>query len=70
MLVQMSLLVNVYVPLICCILSGWLTPFPDHITIATTGELPVPVGRLSCVSVDGIVLYAMLIKLVFKLALC
>ena len=34
------------------LLSGWLMPFPDHITIATTEELLVPVGRLSCVSVD------------------
>ena len=39
------------VPLVCVmiLLSGRVTPFPNHITMATTEELPVPSGRLSCV---------------------
>ena len=53
----MSLLVQMLsycdcVPLVCVmiLLSGrGVMSFPDHITMATTEELPVPSGRLSCV---------------------
>ena len=45
------------VPLVCVmiLLSGrGVMSFPDHITMTTTEELPVPSGRLSCVqSING-----------------
>ena len=52
--------VMVYVLSVCCVtlLSGWMMPFPNHITVATTEELPLPVGRLSCV-MYGIVITRM-----------